>query len=177
MEKNWDLVEVLRYSRHDWLNRLQLIKGNLDLDRMDCAKAVIDKIIIETQQESKLSNLKMPELASQLLRANWEGHHFTLEYEVLYEQQSKPVDETAITEWVAEFFSILDQSVEPYQENSLSICLNQVEDGISFNFDFSGIIKETMLLGELLQKGSGLKISVRELTHEELDLEVFVPFC
>ncbi|WP_312471145.1 Spo0B domain-containing protein, partial [Neobacillus sp.] len=45
MGKEWDIVEVLRHSRHDWLNRLQLIKGNLDLNRIDRAKAVIDEIV------------------------------------------------------------------------------------------------------------------------------------
>ncbi|OCA91243.1 sporulation protein [Bacillus sp. FJAT-27225] len=177
MEKNWDLVEVLRYSRHDWLNRLQLIKGNLDLDRIDCAKAVIDKIIIDTQQESKLSNLKIPGLASQLLRANWEGHHFQLEYEVLCEHQVQSVEEKMMTNWLDGLFSTLDQAVEPFQENSLSICIDLAENGISFNFDFSGIIKETKLLGDFLQKGSGLNITLGKLSDRELDFEVLVPFC
>ena len=65
------------------LNKLQLIKGNLDLNRIDRAKAYIDEIVIEAQHESKLSNLNLPLFASLLLRSNWEKHSFELEYEVL----------------------------------------------------------------------------------------------
>ena len=68
MEKEWDIVEVLRHSRHDWLNKLQLIKGNLDLNRIDRAKAIIDEIVIEVQHESKLSNLHIPLFASLLFK-------------------------------------------------------------------------------------------------------------
>jgi stage 0 sporulation protein B (sporulation initiation phosphotransferase) len=77
MKKEWNIIEVLRHSRHDWLNKLQLIKGNLDLNRIDRAKAIIDEIVIETQHETKLSNLHIPLFASLLIRANWESNIFT----------------------------------------------------------------------------------------------------
>ncbi|WP_082892657.1 Spo0B domain-containing protein [Rossellomorea aquimaris] len=35
MRENWGVVEALRHARHDWMNDLQLIKGNLDLNRLD----------------------------------------------------------------------------------------------------------------------------------------------
>ncbi|RHW40624.1 sporulation protein [Neobacillus notoginsengisoli] len=178
MEKNWDIVEVLRHSRHDWLNRLQLIKGNLDLDKMDRAKAIIDEIIIETQQESKLSNIKMPMFASLLLKANWEKHHFHLEYEVLKENetQSGPVDEKVLTKWTAAFFSVLDFAVEEFQENNLSICIDQVKDGICFFFEFSGKIVRTKLINAFLEEQNELDISVSNFSDRELTLKVFMPF-
>lgn len=57
MEKDWDTVELLRHSRHDWLNKIQLIKGNLTLGKIDRIKEIIDEIVYHTEQESKLSNL------------------------------------------------------------------------------------------------------------------------
>ena len=47
IEKEWNTVEVLRHARHDWLNKLQLIKGNLDLNELDRAKEIINEIVIE----------------------------------------------------------------------------------------------------------------------------------
>ena len=35
IKKEWNTVDVLRQVRHDWLNKLQLIKGNLDLNKME----------------------------------------------------------------------------------------------------------------------------------------------
>ncbi|WP_053367269.1 Spo0B C-terminal domain-containing protein [Bacillus sp. FJAT-27245] len=176
MEKNWDVVGVLRHSRHDWLNRLQLIKGNLDLNRVDRAKAIVDQIIIETQNESKLSNMKMPLFAALLLTANWEKHHFHLDYEVLHETETKPVNDSVITKWTAAFFAVLDRSLDAFQENSLSLCIEQLADGIRFFFDFSGIITETALLKEFLELSVEAPVSVRSFSDTELSIEVFMPF-
>src|SRR5690349_12644426 len=117
MEKDWDIVEVLRHARHDWLNRLQLIKGNLDLNRIDRAKAVIDEIIIEAQHESKLSNLKMPLFASLLLKSNWENPSFKLEYEVLHDTKVNPINEDLLTKWTSRLFTCLNETIEAFQEN------------------------------------------------------------
>ncbi|MCD8502937.1 MAG: Spo0B domain-containing protein [Bacillaceae bacterium] len=35
MKKDWDdVLSVLKHSRHDWLNMVQLIKGNLALKKI-----------------------------------------------------------------------------------------------------------------------------------------------
>ncbi len=34
MEKEKELLEILRHTRHDWLNVMQLIKGNLTLKKI-----------------------------------------------------------------------------------------------------------------------------------------------
>ena len=54
MDKNWTTIETLRQTRHDWLNRIQIIKGNLELNKIDRVKGIIDEIIIETQNEARL---------------------------------------------------------------------------------------------------------------------------
>ena len=48
MDKNWTTFEVLRQTRHDWLNKIQIIKGNLELNKIDRVKGYIEEIIIET---------------------------------------------------------------------------------------------------------------------------------
>lgn len=48
MKKEWDVVEVLKYARHDWLNKIQLIKGNLALNRVDRANDIINTIVNES---------------------------------------------------------------------------------------------------------------------------------
>ena len=176
MEKEWDIVEVLRHSRHDWLNRLQLIKGNLDLNRIDRAKAVIDEIIIEAQHESKLTNLKMPLFASMLLKANWENHTFKLEYEVLQDSESFQINEVPMTNWTTLLFTCLNDAIEAYQENHLSITIDPQSKGVRFFFDFSGIIIKSELLEKFLaDPNRQVDVVVKEFSKSELALEVFIP--
>jgi stage 0 sporulation protein B (sporulation initiation phosphotransferase) len=115
MGKEWDIVEVLRHSRHDWLNRLQIIKGNLDLNRIDRAKAVIDEIVIEAQHETRLTNLHIPLFASLVLKSNWENPFFKLEYEILLDSESVKIDDLVLTVWAKSFFSCLNRAIEAFQ--------------------------------------------------------------
>jgi stage 0 sporulation protein B (sporulation initiation phosphotransferase) len=176
MEKVWDIVEVLRHSRHDWLNRLQLIKGNLDLNRIDRAKAVIDEIIIEAQHESKLTNLKMPLFASLLFKSNWENSSFKLEYEVLQDSESFQINEEQITKWTCLFFECLNEAIEAFQENHLSISIDPQSEGVRFFFDFSGIIIKSELIEAFLSDPNILlDVVVKEFSESELTVEVFIP--
>ena len=177
MEKEWDIVEVLRHSRHDWLNRLQLIKGNLDLNRIDRAKAVIDEIIIEAQHESKLTNLKMPLFASLLLKSNWENPSFKLEYEVLQDPEAYQINEEQMTNWTCLLFQYLNDAIEAFQENHLSITIDPQSKGIRFFFDFSGIIIKSKVIEEFLTEPNHyLDIVVKDFSESELALEIFIPF-
>lgn len=176
MEREWDIVEVLRHSRHDWLNKLQLIKGNLDLNRMDRAKAVIDEIVIEAQHETKLSNLHMPLFASLLLKSNWVNPSFKLEYEVFQDSESTKIDDVMITSWTNSFFSCLNKAIEAFQENHLSITIEPQSDGVRFFFDFSGIILKRELIEECLSdQKKPLELEVKEFTENELSVEIFMP--
>lgn len=174
MGKEWDMVEVLRHSRHDWLNKLQLIKGNLDLNRIDRARQVIDEIVIETQHETKLSNLHMPLFAALLLRTNWENYSFKLEYEVLLDPVSINIDDLMMTNWTASLFSCLNQAIEQFQDNNLSITIEPLSEGIRFFFDFSGIIIKKELLETFLANPT-MDVLVKEFLENEFTLEVFIP--
>jgi stage 0 sporulation protein B (sporulation initiation phosphotransferase) len=174
MEKEWDIVEVLRHSRHDWLNRLQLIKGNLDLDRIDRAKAYINEIVIEAQHESKLSNFHLPGFASLLLKSNWENHLFLLEYEVLNDLEAVEINDDILSNWTKSFFICLDQAIEAFQENHLSITIQPESNGVRFFFDFSGIIIKKELIEQFLIS-SEIEVTVKEFSESELGLEIFMP--
>jgi stage 0 sporulation protein B (sporulation initiation phosphotransferase) len=173
MDKEWDIVEVLRHSRHDWLNRLQLIKGNLDLNRIDRAKAYINEIVIEAQHESKLSNFHLPMFASLLLKSNWENHLFQLEYEVLNDLEAVKINDDILSNWTKSFFICLDQAIEAFQENHLSITIQPQSDGVRFFFDFSGIIIKKELIEQFLDS-SEMDVIVKEFSENELGLEVFM---
>lgn len=178
MKKEWDIVEVLRHSRHDWLNRLQLIKGNLDLGRIERVKEIIDHIVIEAQQESKLSNLHTPMFATLLLKSNWENYLFQLEYEVLEEQNTLKIDDLCLSTWTNDFFECLNSAIEPFQEHHLSITIEPQNDGARFFFDFSGIIIRKERIEQFLAKPikTDWLIEVKEFSLHEFALEVSIPY-
>lgn len=177
MEKEWNIIEVLRHSRHDWLNKLQIIKGNLDLNRIDRAKAIIDDIIIEAQNETKLSNLHVPIFASLLLKANWNNYIFQLEYEVLQESDVIQFNEIELTTWTNSFFECLNSAIGAFEENHLIITIDPQKDGARFFFDFSGIIIKRERIEQFLTDTSGLQLQVivKEFSEHELAMEVFIP--
>jgi stage 0 sporulation protein B (sporulation initiation phosphotransferase) len=176
MKKDWNTVEVLRHARHDWLNKLQLIKGNLALNKIDRAKEIINEFIMEAQQEAKLSNLKMTEFASLLLTYNWESHAFQLEYEVMDDMETPEVNDQLITEWTRLFFSRLNDSIETFYDNHLSVSIEADEKGARFFFDFRGkIIDKERISSFLAEKDLSLNVEVQEFTDYELSLVVFLP--
>ncbi|AZU63486.1 sporulation initiation phosphotransferase B [Neobacillus mesonae] len=176
MEKQWGIIEVLRHSRHDWMNKLQLIKGNIDLNRIDRVKTVIDEIIIEAQNETNLSNLPIKGFVSLLLKTNWENPTFELEYEVLNCKEAVMVDDEALTNWTKQFFSCLNKAIEPFQENHLSITIEPQSNGLRFFFDFSGIIMNRELIEKFLaEQTAQFESAVKEFSDNELTLEIYLP--
>ena len=140
MKKEWNAVETLRHSRHDWLNKLQLIKGNLTLNRVDRANQIIDEIIMNAKHEANLSNLNAPKFACYLMTFNWEDNHFTIEYEVLGEVRDLECYDSEITSWCFHFFKQLNESVKKSAHNHLSISIDLIEEEPRFFLDFSGIL-------------------------------------
>ena len=67
MSENLTINEVFQYIRHDWLNRIQIIKGNIALGKMEQAEQVLDDIVMDMQQEIRLTNLRLPEFTELLL--------------------------------------------------------------------------------------------------------------
>ncbi len=152
MKKEWSTVEILRHSRHDWLNKVQLIKGNLSLGKFDRVNEIIEEIIIESQNEAKLTNLKLEALTTFLMTYNWEIHNFTIEFEILGEVKDLSKYDETITRWCTAFFSIIDNSVDMNGENHLVISIELFEEEVRFLFDFSGIINNTEQIADSLRK-------------------------
>ncbi|MGP4080548.1 Spo0B C-terminal domain-containing protein [Pseudalkalibacillus sp. R45] len=140
MKEKWDPVSLLRHARHDWLNQLQLIKGNLALDRTDRAKEIIEKVVHEAKNEAKVSNLRMPKMAEFLLTYNWQQNKYRLDYEVIGDEQDLSSFDDAIYDWTKEFISHLDKLVEPDGEPHLMITIQLIQGRSRITYDFAGKI-------------------------------------
>jgi stage 0 sporulation protein B (sporulation initiation phosphotransferase) len=178
MKKQWNTVDILRHARHDWLNKIQLIKGNLDLNKLDRVKQLIEEIVIEAQEEANLSNLKIPQFATLMFTANWESYSYQVEYDVINGLEALTIDDALIANWTQNFFTALHTSVDVFGDNHLSVTIETQKSGIRFFFDFSGIIKDKDKLQQFLDLHTlqQSNINVLEFSQQELALEVFMPF-
>ncbi|KSU63854.1 hypothetical protein AS034_06310 [[Bacillus] enclensis] len=171
MSENRDILDALRHARHDWMNDLQLIKGNLELNRIERAKQVIDTMVITAQNESKLSNLKLPLLAEWILTYNWSTHLVKLEFEVGAAGYAGTLDDQKLVLICKELMELLESGVKPSAENQLSLIINLSEEHPRFIFDFTGILEETDVLEEWIEK---FKLSGKNIEIELFQKEAFV---
>lgn len=178
MKKEWSTVELLSHSRHDWLNKIQLIKGNLSLNKVDRVKEIIDEIVVEARQETKLSNLKLPQFAALLLTYNWDTSSIHLEFEVLEGKlkSEQKIDDAGLTMWTSLFLEELQQSSKEFHENHLSITIEIEEAGIGFFFDFRGIITNIEKMRTYIAESSSIAKKMFDLNDQELSLQVFFPY-
>lgn len=171
MGKEWNAVEILRHSRHDWLNKLQLIKGNLALERLDRVNEIIEEIIMDTKNESKLTNLKAPQLAALLMLFNWEERYFFLEFEILGDERNLSHLDHEITAWCNAFLNKINKVIKPFAENHLILSLQLSEQEVRFIFDFRGIIEDKSTMLNYLEERKHdalIKVLEYEVHNEEM---------
>lgn len=142
MEKRWTVVEALRHSRHDWLNKIQLIKGNLSLQRIDRVNEIIQQIIIEAENEAKLTNLQIEQFAELLMTYHWQARHIQLEYEVLGEPRSLHAYDHMLVTWCQTFLHMLEECCSPHVENYITITIDLTEKNVRLFFDYRGMLQK-----------------------------------
>ncbi|MFZ4451876.1 Spo0B C-terminal domain-containing protein [Salibacterium aidingense] len=135
MEEQREL-DILRHSRHDWMNVVQIIKGNLSLNRLDRVEEILDETIRKAEHESRLIHLNIPRTALLILTFNWESHWLYLDIEVT-DQQDCSLYENTWYEIISTFTRELDRAVKPGAENYLLITIHPGEDPY-LEFDFQG---------------------------------------
>jgi stage 0 sporulation protein B (sporulation initiation phosphotransferase) len=138
MKGKWDTVSLLRHARHDWLNQLQLIKGNLALDRTDRAKEIIDQVVQEAKNEANLSNLKMPKMAELLLTYNWQQNMYRLDYEVIGEERNLSDYDEHLHEWTTQYIKRLEEVVNLDSQPHLMITIQLLDEKAQISYDFVG---------------------------------------
>ncbi len=178
MNKNWSTIDVLKHTRHDWLNKIQLIKGNISLNKIDRVKTIIEEIVIDTQNETHLTNLQIPTFAALIMTFNWEPHKYQLDYDLVGEIQNLSNHDMQLTEWSTQFFAILEEAVDDLGENHLSLTIDCSSEETRFFFDFSGILKNrenlTKWLTAMSQTKAFPKITEYKVHNEEVSITLHI---
>lgn len=174
MDKKWTVVDALRHSRHDWLNRLQLVKSHLSLGGVDRVHELIEEFVGEAQQEARLINLKMPLFAELLLTYSWNSPPCELDFEVLGEEQLPLTHlDQPLTTWTEQFFYLLHRSLDHHTENHLSVTVEQEAEETKIYFDFRGKLLDTHVIECWLTKCKEEQNNfIYSIQHEEICIEM-----
>jgi stage 0 sporulation protein B (sporulation initiation phosphotransferase) len=170
MRKKWDTVEVLSHSRHDWLNKIQLIKGNLALNNVEKVHAIIEDIVQQSTNESNLSNLHANNFASYLLTVNWEGKPFVVEFEVFNSGVHLSKYDEMLTEWFTQFFLTLEDVVCEAEENNIMLSFQLLNDEQSISVDFSGKVNDVKKVHSFLHNQPECSMSITDINIREEEL-------
>ena len=173
MKKQWDVIELLSHSRHDWLNTIQLIKGNLALHRIDRVDEIIEKVVQQTKNETKLSNLGIPKLAEDFLTFNWEKHLYVIEFEVVGDILNLSKHEEDLSKWCNSFFNYLDTSCKQFHENHLLVMFQLLEEK-KIIFDFHGHLNEFSKLKEWVKSNGEIMETCKVIETIITDTEVYI---
>ncbi|MBK5462486.1 Spo0B domain-containing protein [Peribacillus sp. TH16] len=179
MDKNWTTIETLRQTRHDWLNRIQIIKGNLELNKIDRVKGIIDEIIIETQNEARLTNLNLPKFSEMLLTSNWNNGSFYCEYEIIDVFEGSTELDELMYRWTNDYFKVLEKNLDPFFENILavSMCKKEISD-MRCSFHMQGRFIDQAAVMEFLEKSltAEQSIDILECNEDELFFKMDIKF-
>jgi stage 0 sporulation protein B (sporulation initiation phosphotransferase) len=169
MNKKWDTIELLRHCRHDWLNQLQLIKGNLALNNVEKVNTIIDDIVQRTANETNLSNLQVDKLASYLLTVNWEAKPFVVDFEVINNSSLHLTKyDEMLTKWFTKFFLVLEDVVCEEKESNIMLSFQLFKEEQSIVCDFSGKINDLSKVKSFLHDELDNDMSIKDIMiHEE----------
>ncbi|MFD2703983.1 Spo0B C-terminal domain-containing protein [Salibacterium lacus] len=133
-------LDILRHARHDWMNVIQIIKGNLSLNRTDRVEEILNDTIRRSEHASRLTRLGIPGTALFLLSFNWEPHRFALDMEVTGEVRDCSNMEECWYEIISSFTQQLDAAASPGKDNQLLITIHTEQEPY-VEFDFQGSIE------------------------------------
>lgn len=140
-----DVIQLLRYYRHDIMNQLQLIHGYISMDKLEMVKEKMQTYNVYLNEEQKLMNLNVPSFTLWLLFFNAKHANMRITYEIkIGEFQLTDVD-VILTEQHEKLFHYLHEYLPEAEYYVGHIVLKKEDDdsllktSLYLNGDFSYI--------------------------------------
>ncbi|WP_240371019.1 sporulation initiation phosphotransferase B [Anoxybacteroides rupiense] len=175
MKEKWSILDALRHSWHDWLNKIQLIKGNLALNKIERVHEIIEEIVRDMQHETKLTNLGAKQFAELLMTYNWEAKKISISYEVLGDGCDLSAHDSELTEWCRAFLQVMEQQADMNRESHLEISIEAFDAEVRLFFDYSGTISDENAFMEWLnthERGASLCLEQFSIHKDEMTVAI-----
>lgn len=149
-----DLVEVLKYQRHDFMNHMQVLLGYLKMEKYAACEEYIQLLVNQAARESIIDRLDYPKLTSFLLSFNAKYSEVELEVEI-----SKPFSLHQVTDnmvFLGDFIISLVLLYRKYaadnggEPNKLELTLTLIQGMLVITADYAGRLCAEKINEELL---------------------------
>ncbi|MDZ5712347.1 Spo0B domain-containing protein [Jeotgalibacillus haloalkalitolerans] len=132
-------LELLQHCRHDWMNKLQMIKGNLELSNIERATQIIDEMVIESRQEALLTGLGTPSFSEWLLTYNWyRPGPLRLGYEFTERMKIPEAFDHLLLNWAKKTTAAVDKALNTPSDQELYFLFEQYEESFSIVVEYEG---------------------------------------
>ncbi|EMR05826.1 Sporulation initiation phosphotransferase B [Bhargavaea cecembensis DSE10] len=138
MEERLSAQELLKYSRHDHMNTLHLIRMMLDLGKEDGVRQAIDDAVEKARHESALGAMDMPGLAVWLLTFGWRFPEYEVSLDVATDGPGDREADAEAEAFLEELFSVLQDGLSPYAEYGAQIRVKTESGAWSATFTLTG---------------------------------------
>lgn len=159
------ISEILRTAHHDFINQLQLVKINLDLNRIDEAKKIIENYCSQYKNFSNLNNFNWPKTVEwiQTFQYRFPSIEFVLKSNVAMAPKVKKDEETV--EYLEKMIQHVYPHLDPLTEQTLLLTVESNGEIATITFDLHGKWNVEPFKTEPFEKK--LKITVEKESDKE----------
>lgn len=130
--------EALKYARHDFLNELQIILLNLDLERQSEARQAILNATNRMQQCALLERLGLPKTELWLSSFGWVYTSFNHTLHCEIEVGPLSVDDQQLATLLEKIFSAIEKTLDPIKDYDVHINVSSSQSEWELQFVFMG---------------------------------------
>lgn len=154
--------ELLRMASHEFLNQLHLIKMNLDLERIDEAKAIIDRYVSQSKVYSNLNRLQLPETIEWIrtFQYRYPAIELQLNSNVTVAQNMK--NDKEIVEYLEKTVQLIYDHLDPHTQQHLCLCVDSSEERFGITFDLKG----QWNIEPIMEQYFNIKVQTYEATNQ-----------
>ena len=132
------LQEVLRHSNHDLLNHLHLIRMNLDLNRVDEAKQIINDLSENCKMYSMTNKLGLTKTALWIQLFKWRFPAIMLQLHCDIDSPVEQIWDETIEQYLEKTIIHLYEKIDPFEEQVMVFRITSKEDHFSMNVHLKG---------------------------------------
>lgn len=130
--------EILRAANHDFINQLQLIKMNLDLNRIDDAKKIIENYCNHYKSLSILNRLNCPKTVEWIQTFHYRFPSIELKLKIDGTTAPKVKKDEETVEYLEKTIQHVYPHLDPYSEQELLLTIESKEEILRITFDLHG---------------------------------------
>lgn len=141
-EDELDLLEALKFARHDFLNELQLILLYLDLDKEAEAREKILEYTTSMRQFAMLERLRLPKLESWLMTFSWRYSSFTTQLTSDIVAGNRASEEEVVIDYLNLVMADVEKAVNPMVDYELNLSVIATNESWSVTIQLDGALEE-----------------------------------